>query len=72
MTGHSVGYLVGSIITGIIFDKMKGEKTYCVSISALSVGVVVAVIPWCSMYELMIGIHVLKGIVGGGLDTSKS
>ncbi|XP_061179928.1 sodium-dependent glucose transporter 1A-like [Saccostrea echinata] len=69
MTGHSVGYLVGSIISGLIFDKMK-EKTYCVSSSTLALAVIIVLIPWCSIYELMIGIHVLKGMAGGGLDTT--
>ncbi|XP_022306816.2 sodium-dependent glucose transporter 1A-like [Crassostrea virginica] len=70
MTGHSVGYLVGSIIFGIIFDKMRSEKTYCVAWTALALTVIMALIPWCSIYELMVGIHVLKGIAGGGLDTT--
>ncbi|XP_062604016.1 sodium-dependent glucose transporter 1A-like [Saccostrea cucullata] len=69
MTSHSVGYLVGSIISGIIFDKMK-EKTYCVSSSTLALAIIVVLIPWCSFYELMIGIHVFKGMAGGGLDTT--
>ena len=71
MTGHSVGYLVGSIIFGIIFDKMRSEKTYCVAWTALALTVIMALIPWCSIYELMVGIHVLKGMAGGGLDTSE-
>ncbi|XP_061179927.1 sodium-dependent glucose transporter 1A-like [Saccostrea echinata] len=70
MTGHSVGYLMGSIISGLIFDKMKGEKTYCVSSCSLALTVIVALIPWCSIYELMISIHVFKGMAGGGLDTT--
>lgn len=71
MTGHSVGILVGSVVLGIIFDKMKQEKTYCVAWTVLTMMFILAVIPWCYIYELMVAMHVFKGLAGGGLDTSK-
>lgn len=70
MTGHSVGYLVGSVVLGIIFDKMRKEKTYSVAWSVVAMTVILAVIPWCYIYELMIAMHVFKGLAGGGLDTT--
>ncbi|XP_011427625.3 sodium-dependent glucose transporter 1A-like isoform X1 [Crassostrea angulata] len=70
MTGHSVGILVGSVVLGIIFDKMKQEKTYCVAWTVLTMMFILAVIPWCYIYELMVAMHVFKGLAGGGLDTT--
>ncbi|XP_052681847.1 sodium-dependent glucose transporter 1C-like [Crassostrea angulata] len=70
MTGHSVGYLIGSIVMGIIFDKMRKEKTFSVAWSVVAMTVVLAVIPWCYIYELMVAMHVFKGLAGGGLDTT--
>lgn len=71
MTGHSVGYLIGSIVMGIIFDKMRKEKTYSVAWSVVGMTVTLAVIPWCYIYELMVAMHVFMGLAGGGLDTRK-
>lgn len=70
MAGHSVGYLIGSVVLGIIFDKMRKEKTYSVAWSVVAMTVILAVIPWCYIYELMIAMHVFKGLAGGGLDTT--
>lgn len=70
MTGHSVGYLIGSVTLGIIFDKMRKEKTYSVAWSVVAMTVILAVIPWCYIYELMVAMHVFKGVAGGGLDTT--
>lgn len=70
MTGHSVGYLIGSVVLGIIFDKMRKEKTYSVAWSVVAMTVILAVIPWCYIYELMVAMHVFKGVAGGGLDTT--
>jgi len=69
MTGHSVGYLVGSLITGIIFDRCN--QILLVFLTVFLNAFVAAVIPWSSIYELMISMQFLRGFFGGGLDVGK-
>ncbi|VDI73266.1 MFS transporter, FHS family, Na+ dependent glucose transporter 1 [Mytilus galloprovincialis] len=66
MTAHSVGYLVGSLASGILFDRFN--KIMLIFTAVFGNAVTVAIIPWCSRYELMIFIHLIKGVFSGSLD----
>lgn len=66
MTSHSVGYLFGSLISGILFDKFN--KLVLLFFTIAGNGITVVVIPWCVLYEMMIAIHTVKGLFSGGLD----
>ncbi|XP_060085156.1 sodium-dependent glucose transporter 1-like [Ylistrum balloti] len=66
MTAHSVGYLLGSLTSGLVFDSL--DKVLLVFYPVLGNAVTIAIIPWCSPYGLMVFIHWVKGLFSGGLD----
>ncbi|XP_033761399.1 LOW QUALITY PROTEIN: uncharacterized protein LOC117343177 [Pecten maximus] len=66
MTAHSVGYLLGSLTSGLVFDSL--DKVLLVFYPVLGNAVTIAVIPWCSPYGLMVFSHWVKGLFSGGLD----
>ncbi|XP_062592025.1 sodium-dependent glucose transporter 1-like [Saccostrea cucullata] len=68
-TMGTVGYLFGSLLTGFLFDKRVLDRNLLMFIATAGYGVIVAVIPWCGMFEVMVIIHIFKGAFGGGLDT---
>ncbi|XP_069110997.1 sodium-dependent glucose transporter 1B-like [Argopecten irradians] len=66
MTAHSVGYLLGSLTSGLVFDSL--DKVLLVFYPVLGNAVTIAIIPWCSPYGLMVFSHWVKGLFSGGLD----
>ncbi|XP_062600751.1 sodium-dependent glucose transporter 1A-like [Saccostrea cucullata] len=68
-TMGTVGYLLGSLLTGFLFDKRVLDRNLLMFIATAGYGVIVAIIPWCGLYEVMVIIHIVKGAFGGGLDT---
>ncbi|XP_033761652.1 sodium-dependent glucose transporter 1B-like [Pecten maximus] len=68
LTSRSVGYLAGSVITGILFDRFS--KLLLVSIFPFAGAVISAVLPWCFRYELMLAVQFFGGFYGGGIDAS--
>ncbi|XP_033762206.1 sodium-dependent glucose transporter 1-like [Pecten maximus] len=68
LTVRSVGFLAGSILTGILFDRYS--KLLLVSIFPLAGAVISAVLPWCFLYELMMAVHVCAGFYQGGIGAS--
>ncbi|XP_063424372.1 sodium-dependent glucose transporter 1-like [Mytilus trossulus] len=60
---NTLGYLSSSVIVGFTFERFNKLLQMCVAAALLSV--VVAVIPWCSVYEVMVTIHFLKGFFMG-------
>lgn len=69
MTAHSVGYLIGSLVSGLLFDRFN--KILLIFSSVFGNAVTIGIIPWCSRYELMIVIHWVKGLFSGSLDAGK-
>jgi FHS family Na+ dependent glucose MFS transporter 1 len=67
-TASSVGYLVGSLVAGVVYDKLN--KSALLLLTVFGLGVSTVILPWCSLYGLMIAIHLICSIFGGGLDTS--
>ncbi|XP_056002626.1 sodium-dependent glucose transporter 1-like isoform X2 [Ostrea edulis] len=65
----TVGYLLGSIVMGYLFDKRTLNRDLLMFLATFGYGVVTAIVPWCGKYEVMVIIHVIKGAFGGALDT---
>ena len=66
-TGQAVGYLVGSFLMGVLYDKLT--KTLVMFLSIFFMGLSVGVIPFCSHYVLMIAICFFNAIFLGAVDT---
>ena len=69
-TASGLGYLTGSLLNGYIYDKVR-HKIVLVFASLCGLGIVTAIIPWVSVYEVMVLMYFLFGVSGGFLDTSK-
>ncbi|XP_060081170.1 sodium-dependent glucose transporter 1-like [Ylistrum balloti] len=68
MTSYYAGRMLGSILAGVIYLKVNKYLIFVFSISIN--GIIVAAIPWCSQYELMMAAHVIHGVSGGVLDVA--
>ncbi|XP_056003870.1 sodium-dependent glucose transporter 1A-like [Ostrea edulis] len=65
----TVGYVLGSVLMGYLFDRQTLNRDLMVFLATSGYGVVIAIVPWCGIYEVMLIIHVIKGAFGGALDT---
>jgi fucose permease len=70
ITSTFIGYLIGTTITGAIYERVNPFLLLFVGLVFLAGSS--ATIPWCSLYVIMIGMHILKGLGFGVLDTGKS
>jgi MFS family permease len=70
-TMGTVGYLLGSVVMGYLFDKRTLNRDLLMFFSTCGYGVINVIVPWCGIYEVMVIIHVIKGAFGGALDTCK-
>ncbi|XP_071154881.1 sodium-dependent glucose transporter 1B-like isoform X1 [Mytilus edulis] len=68
LTSVFIGYLMGTIVSGAIYQRMNPFLLIFIGITTL--GVTSAAIPWCSLYGIMISMHILKGFGFGVLDTA--
>ncbi|XP_063423887.1 sodium-dependent glucose transporter 1A-like [Mytilus trossulus] len=68
LTSVFIGYLMGTIVSGAIYQRMNPFLLIFLGITTL--GVTSAAIPWCSLYGIMISMHILKGFGFGVLDTA--
>ncbi|XP_071102724.1 sodium-dependent glucose transporter 1A-like [Haliotis cracherodii] len=66
-TAGSVGYLVGSLISGFVYDKFN--KVLTMFFLGLCMGISTGILPFCSLYGLMVAIHLVTGAFMGGIDT---
>ncbi|XP_070210245.1 sodium-dependent glucose transporter 1B-like [Littorina saxatilis] len=66
-TSSSVGYLVGSLVAGVVYDKLN--KSLLLLVCVLGMGVTTVALPWCAIYAMMIFIQFMVSLFGGGLDT---
>ncbi|OWF47704.1 sodium-dependent glucose transporter 1A-like [Mizuhopecten yessoensis] len=67
LTSGSVGYLVGSLISGLLFDRFN--KVLLLFLYTFTGVFFSAILPWCYLYELMMTVQFCRGFYGGGLDT---
>ena len=63
------GYLLGSLIAGIIYDRFN--KLLLIFYSVVCMAITTGVIPWCKPFPLMLAVRFLSGIGAGGLDTGE-
>ncbi|XP_052094397.1 sodium-dependent glucose transporter 1-like [Mytilus californianus] len=68
VTATFIGYLCGALISGGIFERMNAFLI--ILISLLLMASTTAAIPFCVMYEVMVLMHVFKGIGAGLLDAA--
>ena len=69
LTCCSAGYITGSIVGGICFDRFENQLLLCGS--TLCMAVFAFVIPWCNHFASLIVMSGLLGISEGFLDTGK-
>ncbi|KAJ8314121.1 hypothetical protein KUTeg_008682 [Tegillarca granosa] len=68
ITASGLGYLTGSIFTGIIGNRIHTDLLSFLSCFGSSVAILV--IPWCSILEIMVFAFVVKGFLAGIQDTA--
>lgn len=66
-TSSSAGYLVGSLVAGVVYNKLN--KSLLLLLTVLGLAVTTVAVPWCSPYTLMLAIHFVASLFAGGLDT---
>ena len=64
------GYLVGSLVAGILYDRFN--KLLLIFVSIVTMAVTTAIIPWCSQFPLMLAVKFIQGLGSGGMDTGES
>jgi MFS family permease len=67
-TAYSVGNLLGAVITGLVYDKIR-RSSLLLLLTLLGMGTMTVVLPWCSYYVAMIAAHFMLAVFAGGLDT---
>ncbi|XP_052219459.1 sodium-dependent glucose transporter 1-like [Dreissena polymorpha] len=65
-TATSSGFLVGSILTGMLFDKYN--RVVIMILAIVGTAITQLAIPWCSMFPLMITTKFLSGVMCAVLD----
>ncbi|XP_071453327.1 uncharacterized protein [Hetaerina americana] len=66
-TARASGYLVGSFIGGVLFDRFN--RLFLLFISLLLTSLFIIITPWCKILWLLKAIMVILGILMGFLDT---
>ncbi|KAK7484908.1 hypothetical protein BaRGS_00023828 [Batillaria attramentaria] len=67
-TAGSVGCLAGSLVSGLIYDKLN--KSILLFSCVFGMAAATIATPWCSIYGLMITAFFLSSFFGGGIDTA--
>ncbi|KAH3716278.1 sodium-dependent glucose transporter 1A-like [Dreissena polymorpha] len=67
-TAGSLGYLLGSFVFGLLFDRFN-RLLMLSTVTSLS-AVAIAAMPWCSQFPLMVAINLVSGFFTGGIDVS--
>ena len=68
-TGRSVGYLVGSILGGLLFDRFNQDCMLSLALLLTAVGTAMA--PWSPHYLAMMALFGTQGLSMGFLDTGE-
>lgn len=67
LTITAAGYLVGSAVTGFLYDKY--DKLLLIIVSIIGTAVTIAAVPWCPFFWLMMLVKFFTGVVAASLDT---
>ena len=66
-TGRSVGYLFGSIVGGLLFDKLNQDCLLSFALMLTAVGTALA--PWSKNFMWLMVLFAFQGVSMGFLDT---
>ncbi|XP_064614155.1 sodium-dependent glucose transporter 1-like [Liolophura sinensis] len=69
-TISAVGYMIGVLIIGVLFDKFNNDILYCTCVFLL--GLTVLLIPWCTSLPLMVAVFGLRSFFMGPADSGSS
>ncbi|XP_069114278.1 sodium-dependent glucose transporter 1A-like [Argopecten irradians] len=67
LTSLFIGYSMGSVLEGLLHDRVDRKLMFSACLFIWSL--VIAAIPWCSIFEAMLSGYILIGILQGVLDT---
>ncbi|KAL3832493.1 hypothetical protein ACJMK2_024132 [Sinanodonta woodiana] len=67
LTAWTTGYLAGSLIYGVLFDKFN--RILLLFLVVLGISLAGGIAPWCSLFPLMVTMRAIGGTFSGGLDT---
>ncbi|XP_052770875.1 uncharacterized protein LOC128210564 [Mya arenaria] len=65
-TMNSIGYMLGSLLIGVLYDRF--DKLKLLGIITIVNGVTSAVLPWCSRFGLFLFVRLVDGFLCGGRD----
>lgn len=69
ITSFYVGRIVGSM-SGVLYDRCN--KPLFLTAVCMANGITVAVIPWCSVFELMVAVYLLHGAFSAAMDVGST
>ncbi|ELU02944.1 hypothetical protein CAPTEDRAFT_222889 [Capitella teleta] len=72
LVARSVGYLLGSLISGFLADRFKGHLELLLSIAMLLGATGTMLSPWCTVLGLLAVMFLIQGLGQGMIDTSNN
>ncbi|KAL3832490.1 hypothetical protein ACJMK2_024130 [Sinanodonta woodiana] len=67
LTAWTTGFLAGSLIYGVLYDKFN--RLLLLFLIVLGMSLSSGIMPWCSLFPLMVTMRAIGGACAGGLDT---
>ncbi|XP_033762130.1 major facilitator superfamily domain-containing protein 4A-like [Pecten maximus] len=61
-----IGYTIGAMLNGVLYHRFR--RTSLFAFCCCWMGITTSVIPWCSVFPLMLGMHALLGLFQGVVD----
>ena len=65
-SARALGYLVGSVATGRLYDRLSGNRVMAVMLALMMVGMIAA--PAVALLPLLVGVFLFLGITEAGVD----
>lgn len=62
-----IGYAIGSMASGVVYNKVNRKLMFGACLLVLAV--MMAVTPWCFLYWAMVTAHFFQGVTQGVVDT---
>ncbi|XP_033762821.1 major facilitator superfamily domain-containing protein 4A-like [Pecten maximus] len=66
-TLNFIGYAVGCVAGGFLYEKVSLNAMYAAGL--LLLGILTAAIPWCFIFVLMVAVYFFQGFASGVVDT---
>ncbi|KAK3603650.1 hypothetical protein CHS0354_017366 [Potamilus streckersoni] len=67
LTAGTTGYLAGSLICGVLYDRFN--RLLLLFLVIMGMSLTSGIMPWCSLFPLMVTVRAISGACAGGLDT---